>query len=656
MLSDQGVLTERGEFAGNGEIALPETVHALIAARLDTLAPERKALLHDASVVGKVFWPGAVASIGGTDAVSVREQLRELLRKELVRPARASSVEGEDEFSFWHALVRDVAYGQIPRAARARKHRAAAEWIEGIAAERVADQAEIVAHHYIEALELARASGADEERRELETSARRFLILAGDRAVHLDVAKAEAHYRKTLELLPKDHLERSQVLVKLAETAWLAGRFSDAERYYEEAIAESREHGDLLGAGAAMAELGAAVRDRGETVRAGALLAEAVDLLEQKPAGRELALAYMHTARDRMLSGRYRECREWAEKTRALAQELGLGEIEARVLQFRGIARFEQGDLDGIDDLRESLRMCLQLGLGYETVTAYGNLSDLVLEVEGPARSRELRRTAIEFGERRGLAFKARWVTAESVWELFDLGEWNELLEVANRLAEWEREHGGTQVEVISAPYRAQVLLLRGMTNAAAAAQADFLPRAREIGDVQVITPALSVSALVQQASGDLPGALSLIEELERATRDRPHYRAHHLPDAVRVCVASGALGLAESLFEGTDIAAERVRRLVLAGRAILAEGRGSPEEAVSLFAEAAMRWTEFSCVVAQAQALLGQGRCLVRMDRRQEAGEPLREARKIFRLLGAAPLVAEAEALLGADAAQVGS
>ena len=160
MLSDQGVVTEQGELVGNGEIALPESVHALIAARLDTLAPERKALLHDASVVGKVFWPGAVASVGGTDKGAVRERLRELVRKELVRPARSSSVEGEDEFLFWHALVRDVAYGQIPRASRAEKHRAAAEWIEQTAGERVADHAELIAHHYLQALELARAATA----------------------------------------------------------------------------------------------------------------------------------------------------------------------------------------------------------------------------------------------------------------------------------------------------------------------------------------------------------------------------------------------------------------------------------------------------------------------------------------------------------------
>ena len=82
MLGDRGLITGRGELGDAAEIAVPETIQALISARLDTLSPERKALLHDASVVGKVFWPGAVASIAEADPDVVRGSLRELVRKE----------------------------------------------------------------------------------------------------------------------------------------------------------------------------------------------------------------------------------------------------------------------------------------------------------------------------------------------------------------------------------------------------------------------------------------------------------------------------------------------------------------------------------------------------------------------------------------------
>ncbi len=119
------LLTDSDEQA----VAVPESVQALIAARLDTLRQERKSLLQDAAVLGKVFWAGALTEMGACDRREVELALHELARKGLVRPSRTSSMAGEAEYGFWHALVRDVCYSQIPRAARATRHRAAAAWI-----------------------------------------------------------------------------------------------------------------------------------------------------------------------------------------------------------------------------------------------------------------------------------------------------------------------------------------------------------------------------------------------------------------------------------------------------------------------------------------------------------------------------------------------
>src|SRR5205823_7013855 len=127
-------------------------IPALIAARLDTLSAQRKSLLADAAVIGKVFWAGAVAEMGNCDPAEVIDTLRELSRKELVRPARHSSMEGEAEYAFWHVLTRDVAYRQLPRASRASRHVAAASWIESKALERVEDLADVLAYHYATAL------------------------------------------------------------------------------------------------------------------------------------------------------------------------------------------------------------------------------------------------------------------------------------------------------------------------------------------------------------------------------------------------------------------------------------------------------------------------------------------------------------------------
>ncbi len=101
---------------------MPESVQGIIAARLDLLAPEAKALVQAAAVLGKVFWLGAVAEISGRERWSLEQELHDLERRELVRRERRGSVEGETEYAFRHLLVRDVAYGQIPRGERAEKH------------------------------------------------------------------------------------------------------------------------------------------------------------------------------------------------------------------------------------------------------------------------------------------------------------------------------------------------------------------------------------------------------------------------------------------------------------------------------------------------------------------------------------------------------
>ena len=111
-------------------LPVPESIQALLAARLDTLPPDQKQMLGDASVVGKVFWVGAVAAMGEREPLAVNVPSSSLGRREFVRPYERSSMGGEREYAFWHVLARDVAYAALPRAARASRHVAAATWIE----------------------------------------------------------------------------------------------------------------------------------------------------------------------------------------------------------------------------------------------------------------------------------------------------------------------------------------------------------------------------------------------------------------------------------------------------------------------------------------------------------------------------------------------
>jgi class 3 adenylate cyclase/tetratricopeptide (TPR) repeat protein len=657
MLADRGMVERRGgtmTLAAGADIPVPETVQAVIAARLDTLPAERKALVHDAAVVGTVFWLGALAYMSGLDEPAVEQGLRTVAGKELLRPVRISSVKGQAEYAFRHLLIRDVAYQQIPRAARMRKHRAVAAWIERLAGDRVTDRAEIVAHHYGQALQLARAAGLDGEVAELEGQARRFLVMAADRALEFDPRKAEELYRQALSLCPPRRPERGRLLVKTAEAALVGGRLAEAQRDFEEAIGELRNQGDLLGAGEAMVRLARTSWFRGETDHKRALLAQAIELLEREPPGKELALAYTNTAADHMVANRARECVAWSEKALALAQTLGLDAEAIRARQLRGLARCDLSDLTGgLADLREALRLSLDLGLGNETIRSYGNLGDWVWLAESPAHGLEVKRAGIEFGERRGLTLPVVWARAETVWPLFDLGDWDELLRVARDLVAWDRRHGGGQVAVVALTYMAHVLVYRGEPGQAQALAAEFLPRAREIRDPQVLVPAVAAVALIEHAHGNRAAAVRLIEELEEVTRDRPVFRARHLPEALRLCVAAGALDLAERLLDTDMHQAARHRHAVLTSRGVLAEARGELRAAARLHGEAGARWAEYGFRLEQGQASLGAGRCLVALGLHRDAAAPLAESLRIFEALGAGPLRADAERLLAGAGAR---
>jgi class 3 adenylate cyclase/tetratricopeptide (TPR) repeat protein len=234
LYAEQYVAMLADQAAAGAELAVPESVQAIIGARLDLLAPPEKRVLHDAAVIGKVFWPGAVAALGGTggrsgqlDGAGLEECLHGLERKQFLQRERASSVAGQAQYAFTHVLVRDVAYGQIPRAARAEKHAAAAGWIESLG--RTGDHAEMIAHHYTSALDLARAAGQDTT--DLAPRARAALQAAGDRALALKaLAPAAGYYRAALALWPKAaYKQRAGLLRPLGTVLYEGGDLSGAE-------------------------------------------------------------------------------------------------------------------------------------------------------------------------------------------------------------------------------------------------------------------------------------------------------------------------------------------------------------------------------------------------------------------------------------------
>ena len=626
------MLGDREVVADAGSIALPDSIQALIAARLDALTPGQRSLLQDAAVVGEHFWPGAIARMNGDERMD--EQLRELQRRGMIRRSSTQTMQDQEELSFSHGLVRDVAYKQIPRAGRVARHLAVARWLEETAGDRLEDRSEPLAHHTTEALALARAAHLPQDTPELQDEARRFLLMAGKRQTSLDVAQAASYYERALELTPQDHPDRSTILRETTGFRWRSGRLGvdEAVAAYEEAVDLALANDDPEAAAFALRRQYFQLGFRGDSEEARAALERGIALLEGREPSPVLAELYAALAEDEMFAGHSHGSLSWA--TRAL--ELPHSDsIAVMTLHIRGNGRLELGDMGGMDDLWQALHRAEASGTALDQATSYSYLSEWVGVTEGPVSGLELNDASIQICDRRGILGQGMWARAESLWLLYDAGRWNDLLDVVTHLLQWAREHGDTIVEAISLSYRARVLTHRAKSAAVEDLLERTIPIARTIGDLQVQAPVFVAAAVVEHARGDDAHALEHVREFEQATRDGPtEYRELHSPEVLRVCLAAGEVELAAKVLGDRPVFVTRTQVAVLTGKALLAEARGGQDEAAALFHEAASTWESYGAPFERAHALAGLARCLAALGRPREADEARRQAADLFSAL----------------------
>ena len=365
------MVTDRELVAGGSELPMPESVQGIVAARLDALPEEEKTLLQDASVLGKVFWLGAAAEIGGVDRTAAEAALHRLERKEFVRRERRPSVAGESEYAFGHLLVRDVAYGQIPRARRAEKHRLAGEWIEKLG--RPEDHAEMLAHHYSSALELARAAGAD------------TASLEGP-------AQARSAGSRRSRVCPQRLSDGEEVLCRCAGSL---ARGRAAEPGTADSLRPRPQQRRARGGGrpARAGGRGRAARAaiRGAAAEAETLMCEmywlmgrrddafehlrvAEELVEDEPSSYAKAYVMANASRFWMLAGASDDAIRGGLEALAMAEELGLEELQAHALDNIGVTRLGMGDERGFEDLERSIAIADSIN-SVESARAYGNLA-----------------------------------------------------------------------------------------------------------------------------------------------------------------------------------------------------------------------------------------------------------------------------------------
>jgi predicted ATPase len=597
------------------DLPLPENVQGIIAARLDALPPNEKAVLQDAAVMGKVFWPGALLAIGGEEP---EQLLHSLERKEFVRRERRSSVAGEAEHAFRHMLVRDVAYGQIPRAERAQKHRSAAEWIEALS-ERTDDVAEMLAHHYASALEFARASGQDTD--DLAERARHALRAAGERALALSAFSAAGRFLSAaLELWPQDDAELPDVQFQLAEALNWAGGLT------EELIIQARD--GALARGrlglAAKAEIRLAFYwwNRGEREQVDRHVEAAANLVEQAPLSPEKAWA-LHYLSVRALVADLPEKSVVAAQTAAeLSEALGLDALRAQALITLGSARLSLGDVDGIEEIERGLAAGEALNSGEIVIRSCKNLGDAVQRIGELGRAADLHQRGLETARRLGDVYHVRWFSGELAADRYLEGRWDEAVALAHDVIAGVEAGSPHYMESVCRDTRALIRLARGDTSGALADSERSLELGRSVADLQVLGPALSIRARVLVGAGELEAAGELLDELEATS------------------FASRSAGTADFAFAA--VASGRSPGVFAAAREILTTPWIEAGDAVCRgdFGHAAGLYAAMGSLPDEASARLFSG---------EQA--QVRRALDFYRSVGATRWTREAESLLAASA-----
>jgi tetratricopeptide (TPR) repeat protein len=630
MLQDRGFLVREGRswrLVADRELPLPETVQAMIAARLDALSPEEKELVQDASVIGKVFWPQALVALG---AAVPAERLHALERKEFIRRERRSAVAGEPQYAFLHALVRDVSYGQIPRAARADKHRRLAGWIETLAADRTEDRAEMLAHHYLEAIELARAAGLATD--ELREPGLRALLEGCDRGIALYAWPRVIDLAQTgLELLAGDDPRRARFLFARGRAEQALGRFEPAVASLLEASALFEARGEVEAAAEAelmIQNLFWGMHNKEERDRH---LSRAVALVEGHPLSWTVARVSANDARAAYIAGDAERGLELTAHGLELSEALGDDELTSINLNTRGMARVTLGDAGGVDDLRRSAELAEAAKVPLTIHTNYNNLANILLQLGRLDEASDALAQARAANERYGHASGLRWLEGEDAQERHLRGDWSEALrlaeEIITKAADSPHYH-----EAPTRMIRSEVLLSRGEVEPALVDSERALALALEAGDEQVVVPALTCRAQALAAAGREREADEVLATL-LGSHDLAYAWITKLP-LLLIQLGRGGDYLA---------AAENVPTSPWT-KAARAAASGDLGSAAELYGQIGARAME-------AEARLLHAEALVRARRRAEANAELDRALPYFRSIGAGAFIRRAEKLVAATA-----
>jgi class 3 adenylate cyclase/tetratricopeptide (TPR) repeat protein len=326
------------ERPGGGDFVAPPTIHALLQARLDLLADDERLVIGHASVEGQVFHRGAIAELVPPSMRPALEvQLSSLVRKELIRP-ESSLLPGEDAYCFRHLLIREAAYGSMPKELRAQLHETYAGWLERTMEDASFERNEILGYHLEQAYLFRRELGQADADELGARAAVRLLAAGAGAAGRADFPAAVRLLERGVDLLPADDPRRLEALPELAHALMRRGELERAQEILRSAIEEAKRVGNEGIEAHARLEL---MRVRTRVDSASKMedeLSEALEIAAAlEPSGDlpNLSRAYREIGMARFMLGRAGEGETDLERSAALAHRAGDSVLERAALVAR---------------------------------------------------------------------------------------------------------------------------------------------------------------------------------------------------------------------------------------------------------------------------------------------------------------------------------
>ena len=654
MLLDRGVLVREGHayrLAGEIEtLEVPETLQALISARLDGLTPDERRIVQQASVLGRTFTLRGLSTVSSLNESELESILGSLVRKEIASLTADPLSPERGQYGFLQDLVKKVAYDTLSRRERKTLHLAAAEYLRSLGDED--EIVEVLAAHYVDAY---RAAPDDADAEEIRTRARETLVRAAERAASLAANQEAQHaYERAVEL-SDDPLEQADLHEHAGLMARTGARSEEGAAHYEQAIALFESTGATHPAARVSARLAEVMWDRGRLEHGLEIMDRSYQILAEEEPDADLAALAAQLGRFMFFAGQLELASQRIETALGIAEALSLPEVLAQALTTKAMVLTSHGrKQEGLALMRFALDTALEHDKPSAALRASYNLADTLAQVDRYDEAIELVRDGLIQARRIGNRYW-EWSFLNQLYPHYALGEWNEALEMIAQLPEdqWREAR-----QALGAVASVGVLLRVHRGNLREAARlVEAFEELETSADVQEQSLYACGKARLLLAE-DNPGEALRIAESALAVRENLGFTQEYLKEldvtAAEAAIALGDTGKLTELVATVDAVplgsgSHFLRAHSARFRAHLADREGEAAEVHRLFRGAAGLYREIGAPFYLAVVQLEHGEWLTALGRAKEAEPLLSEAREVFERLEAAPWLERAEKVGGA-------